>query len=108
MLTDEADRSSGRHPGSGVVHATPASTHASSLETSDPEPSSRGRTLKAAQVVDEYTRECPAIVVDRSTDADKAVAALESTSGVSKARWSVICPRIHPPWGRTGANTRIA
>jgi putative transposase len=34
-----------------------------------------GRILKL--LVDEYTRECPAIVVDRSIDADKVVAALE-------------------------------
>jgi hypothetical protein len=32
-----------------------------------------GRTLKLWNVVDEYTRECPAIVVDRSIDADRVV-----------------------------------
>ncbi len=36
-----------------------------------------GRTLKLLNVVDEYTRECPAIVVDRSIDADKVVATLD-------------------------------
>ncbi len=36
-----------------------------------------GRTLKLLNIVDEYTRECPAIVVDRSIDADKVVATLE-------------------------------
>ena len=35
------------------------------------------RTLKLLNVVDEYTRECPAIVVDRSIDADKVVATLD-------------------------------
>ena len=36
-----------------------------------------GRTLKLLNIVDEYTRECPAIVVDRSIDADNVVATLE-------------------------------
>jgi len=36
-----------------------------------------GRTLKLLNVVDEFTRECPVIVVDRSIDADRVVATLE-------------------------------
>ena len=36
-----------------------------------------GRTLKLLNIVDEFTRECPAIVVDRSIDADKVVASLD-------------------------------
>jgi putative transposase len=36
-----------------------------------------GRTLKLLNVIDEYTRECPAIVVDRSIDADRVVACLD-------------------------------
>jgi putative transposase len=36
-----------------------------------------GRTLKLLNIVDEFTRECPAIVVDRSIDADKVVACLD-------------------------------
>jgi putative transposase len=36
-----------------------------------------GRTLKLLNIVDEYTRECPAIVVDRSIDADRVVATLD-------------------------------
>lgn len=36
-----------------------------------------GRILKLLNIVDEFTRECPAIVVDRSIDADKVVATLE-------------------------------
>lgn len=36
-----------------------------------------GRILKLLNVVDEYTRECPAIVVDRSIDADRVVATLD-------------------------------
>jgi len=36
-----------------------------------------GRILKLLNVVDEYTRECPAIVVGRSIDADIVVATLE-------------------------------
>jgi putative transposase len=36
-----------------------------------------GRTIKLLNVVDEFTRECPAIVVDRSIDADKVVATLD-------------------------------
>jgi len=35
------------------------------------------RTLKLLNVIDEYTRECPAIVVDRTIDADKVVATLD-------------------------------
>jgi putative transposase len=36
-----------------------------------------GRTLKLLNIVDEYTRECPAIVVARSIDADQVVATLD-------------------------------
>jgi putative transposase len=36
-----------------------------------------GRTLKLLNVIDEYTRECPAILVDRSIDADGVVAVLD-------------------------------
>ena len=37
-----------------------------------------GRTLKLLNIVDEFTRECVAIVVDRSIDADKVVATLDA------------------------------
>jgi putative transposase len=37
-----------------------------------------GRTLKLLNIVDEYTRECPAIVVGRHCDADKVVATLDT------------------------------
>ncbi len=36
-----------------------------------------GRTLKLLNVIDEFTRECPAIVVDYSIDADRVVGLLE-------------------------------
>ena len=36
-----------------------------------------GKTLKLLNVVDEFTRECPAIVVERSIDADRVVATLD-------------------------------
>jgi transposase InsO family protein len=36
-----------------------------------------GRTVKMLNVIDEYTRECPAIVVGRSIDADAVVATLD-------------------------------
>ena len=36
-----------------------------------------GRTLKLLNVIDEYTRECPAILVDRGIDADQVVAVLD-------------------------------
>ena len=39
-----------------------------------------GRTLKLLNIVDEYTRECPAIVVGRSIDADGVVATLDRIS----------------------------
>jgi putative transposase len=35
------------------------------------------RTLKLLNIVDEFTRECPAIVVERSIDADAVVATLD-------------------------------
>jgi putative transposase len=35
------------------------------------------RTIKLLNIVDEYTRECPAIVVERSIDADRVVATLD-------------------------------
>jgi len=35
------------------------------------------RTIKLLNIVDEFTRECPAIVVERSIDADAVVATLE-------------------------------
>ena len=41
-----------------------------------------GRILKLLNVVDEFTRECPAIVVDRSIDADKVVATLDKIAAV--------------------------
>lgn len=37
-----------------------------------------GRTLKLLNIVDEFTRECLAIVVDRHCDADKVVATLDA------------------------------
>lgn len=40
------------------------------------------RTLKLLNVVDEFTRECPAIVVDRSIDADRVVATLDAIAAV--------------------------
>lgn len=39
-----------------------------------------GRTIKLLNIVDEYTRECPAVVVDRSIDADRVVACLDRLS----------------------------
>ncbi|WP_268962987.1 IS3 family transposase [Rhabdothermincola sediminis] len=44
--------------------------------------SADGRTLKLLNVVDEFTRECPAIVVDRRIDADRVVATLRATAAV--------------------------
>jgi putative transposase len=41
-----------------------------------------GRALKLLNVIDEYTRECPAIVVDRSIDADHVVATLDRVAAV--------------------------
>jgi putative transposase len=44
-----------------------------------------GRTLKLLNVIDEFTRECPAIVVDRCIDADKVVATLDALAAVRGA-----------------------
>jgi putative transposase len=41
-----------------------------------------GHTLKLLTVVDECTRECPAIVVDRSLDADHVVVCLDAIASV--------------------------
>jgi putative transposase len=38
------------------------------------------RTLKLLNIIDEFTRECPAIVVDRSIDADQVVATLDAVA----------------------------
>lgn len=50
-----------------------------------------GRTLELLNVVDEYTRECPAIVVDRHIDADRVGSLLEpkssSRTGASTTAW---------------------
>jgi putative transposase len=40
------------------------------------------RTLKMLNVIDEYTRECPAIVVDRRLDADRVVDTLDAIAAV--------------------------
>ena len=44
-----------------------------------------GRILKLLNIVDEFTRECPALVVDRHCDADKVVATLDKVAGVRGA-----------------------
>jgi putative transposase len=44
-----------------------------------------GRTLKLLNIVDEFTRECPAIVVDRHCDADKVVATLDAITATRGA-----------------------
>jgi putative transposase len=46
---------------------------------------SNGRTLKLLNVIDEFTRECPAIVVARNIDADGVVACLERLTAESGA-----------------------
>jgi putative transposase len=40
------------------------------------------RTLKMLNLIDEYTRECPAIVVDRRLDADRVVDTLDAIAAV--------------------------
>ena len=44
-----------------------------------------GRTLKLLNVIDEYTRECLSIVVERSIDADGVVICLEELVGIRGA-----------------------
>jgi len=43
------------------------------------------KTLKLLNVIDEFTRECPAIVTERSIDADGVVACLDKIAGVRGA-----------------------
>lgn len=40
------------------------------------------RTLKLLNVIDEYTRECPAVIVERSIDADRVVETLDLIASV--------------------------
>ena len=59
---------------------------------------SDGRMLKLLNVIDEYTRECLAIVVERSIDADGVVACLEQITAVRGAPAYVRFyngPRVH-------------
>ena len=68
-----------------------------------------GRTLKLLNIVDEFTRECPAIVVDRSIDADRVVATLDRLAARPRARRrscaSTTAPSSSPtPWP-TGAGS---
>lgn len=49
-----------------------------------------GRTIKLLNIVDEFTRECLAIVTERSIDADRVVATLDCFK--DPARCSQICP----------------
>ena len=44
------------------------------------------RTIKLLNVIDEFTRECPAIVVERSIDADRVVAHLRSPGRRTRTR----------------------
>jgi putative transposase len=44
-----------------------------------------GRTLKLLNIVDEFTRECPAILVGRHCDADKVVATLDALAATRGA-----------------------
>jgi len=46
---------------------------------------SDGRMLKLLNVIDEYTRECLSIVVERSIDADGVVICLEELVGIRGA-----------------------
>lgn len=41
-----------------------------------------GQTLKMLNVIDEFTRECPAIVVDRRIDADRVVEVLDAVAAL--------------------------
>jgi putative transposase len=69
---------SGRCAQSGPTCSGP-STSSSTPQTSD------GKTLKLLNVFDEFTRECPAIVTERSIDADGVVACLEKIAAVRGA-----------------------
>jgi putative transposase len=44
-----------------------------------------GRMLKLLNVIDEHTRECPAIIVDRRIDADRVVACLDALAATRGA-----------------------
>jgi putative transposase len=70
----------GRHRGIGtaVVATRPASPNELWAMDFQFDTTADGRTLKLLNIVDEFTRECPAIVIDRSIDADKVVATLDA------------------------------
>jgi hypothetical protein len=67
------------------------------------------RTLKLLNIVDEFTRECPAIVVDRHIDADKVVATLDAialTRARRRSSASTTAPSSSPALSPTGAVQR--
>jgi len=70
----------GRHRGIGtaLVATRPASPNALWAMDFQFDTTADGRALKLLNIVDEFTRECPAIVVDRSIDADRVVATLDA------------------------------
>ena len=63
--------------GTAVGPCAPSPPTPCGRSTSSSKPPVDGRLLKLLKIVDEYTRECPAIVVERSIDADKVVATLD-------------------------------
>ena len=58
---------------------------ANGLRIDGSNPTVDGRILKLLNIVDEFTRECPALVVDRHCDADRVVATLDKVAGVRGA-----------------------
>jgi putative transposase len=71
---------------------------------------SNGRTLKLLNVIDEFTRECPAIEVARNIDADGVVACLERIAAQRGApmyvRFDNGPSSLPTPW-RTGAASTV-
>jgi hypothetical protein len=67
-----------------------------------------GRTLKLLNIVDEFTRERPAIVVDRSIDADRVVTTLDRlklTRGARRSSASTTARNSSRRRSRTGAGS---
>ncbi len=70
------------------------------------------RTIKLLNVIDEFTRECPAIVVERSIDADRSWppwTAWSSSAALRPSSDSTTVPSSSPmPWPTGAASTASA
>jgi putative transposase len=67
-----------------------------------------GRTIKLLNVIDEFTRECPAIVVGRSIDADAVVALLDRLAAQRGSPGFLRCDIHTQPRGDRSSSPAVA